>query len=414
VLLRRAISILVLGLVVAGWQAGSAYAAWSAMSRLGVPGDANSRLAVNGRGEMVVAWATLPEIGGAQRCAVHVAFADADGRVVSRRVWSSAARWAGQPAVGLDDRGEATVAWIEPAPAQARGFGTLRAAYGSATGRWSRAATVAHKATSPRIAVGEDGAVLLAWGARKAAVAFRGPSGGFGAPQRLSRPRLSRIGIGPELVTPAFDAAGRAYLTAPNDLALATTRPHQRRFTQITVLPGDAGHDVRLGIAGAGDGLISWIASRRAQVPGAAPGPVQAAAVRNGVVGPAIVLDTATGAIALSVVSASGGGGTVTWSNVGGESFQSSVSADGIATATHQATQPVAWLVDGGGDLALTDLDELDPVPRDLTVQPIDGGPAARAPARTGRIAVAPFGRAFAMLTARVGDRYARYTIWRP
>jgi hypothetical protein len=136
--------------------------------------------------------------------------------------------------------------------------------------------------------------------------------------------------------------------------------------------------------------------------------------VRGGVVGPALAVGTDAQAIALGVVPAAGGGGTVTWTDLGEGLFQSSVDAGGVPTAARAVSEPLPWLVDGGGDLALADLDELDPQPRDLAVQPADGGPAARAPARDGRIAVAPFGRAFALLTRRAGQRFSRYAIWRP
>jgi hypothetical protein len=395
-----------------------AHAAWSRRQPMAISQYADVALAVNRHGDVAVAWSSPPTGGGLParyHTTIYVSFGDPRGRVVTRRVWTTAREREWRLAVGLDQRGAATVAWVTQTRRQARAgrYGTLRAAFGTARGPWSAAQRLAGAAGGPRMALDAAGETLLSWEAARATVAWRAPGDRFGRPHALARPRLSPASDDDDTLTPLFDADGRAYLDASCDPAVALSAPHVHRFSRTAVLSSAAGHGISFGVTRHGDGVASWISGRCAG--GRTPdGALQAAVLHGGAFAAPFALGPPDQRVdSVVAVPAPGGGGIVTWSGSGPDWLQSRVGPRGEQTAAQPVDDPAPFLLDAGGDLALNDL-EFAPAPTDVVIRPKGGGPDAPAPGFDGVLAVPPTGRVFALLTTRNGEPFWRYAIWRP
>jgi hypothetical protein len=154
----------------------SAFAGWSAAQSFGASRYEHAReaVAVDARGDVAVAWATRgnPESGPPRyRTSVHVAVRTANGRLLTRTVWSSHAE-TNSLAVAIG-AGEVTVVWGSTSRAARDAITTpVRAAYGPLIGHWRAPRIIGRESEPsafepanwhPNLAVAPDGEVLLAW-----------------------------------------------------------------------------------------------------------------------------------------------------------------------------------------------------------------------------------------------------------
>src|SRR5687768_12688914 len=91
---------------------GGAVAGWSAPQTTSVVQSTTTSMAVNARGEPVVAWARATNPGHEFGTAVYLTVRTAGGRLRTRRIWSSRSASTGGIAAAVDSKGEVTVAWI--------------------------------------------------------------------------------------------------------------------------------------------------------------------------------------------------------------------------------------------------------------------------------------------------------------
>jgi hypothetical protein len=267
---RLPLALLALGAMVL--SAATARGSWSEAQV--VPGArtatlVSTALAVDGRGTTAVAWV---DDGGATNGKRHTTTAV---RVAVRRAGAgfsvrTLARRRDLAVQGLnaamDARGELTVAWIDAVP---RAHRTVRSAFRTSTGRWSAVQAVGFSSAFayavPRLAVAPDRRVLLSYvaGVRVApgvGVAWRRPGHRFGAVQGVGRLRI----FDP---VPAFDPAGRAYLSgiaqcddeSRSHGVVRLTAPRGRRFgAPITVTPAPA-TELHLRLTGPGTAVAGWV-----------------------------------------------------------------------------------------------------------------------------------------------------------
>jgi hypothetical protein len=168
---------------------------------------ATPRLAMNARGDAVLAWrATGTSLLVAYRRAGH-------GFGRPQRLVSPPAADQLQirdPAVAIDASGNAYVAWVSAPRAERnqplRGANGVRFAQRSRTGRFGRPRIVSgpDPAFEPSLAVGRDHTVVLVWragdssGGNPIRASIRPPGGVFGSPQQLSAPLFAVPGQTPE------------------------------------------------------------------------------------------------------------------------------------------------------------------------------------------------------------------------
>ena len=409
-----------------------AAARWSEPQSIRTPDVWTSDVAVNARGDAATAWTTSVSSVGPQayRTSVHVAIRQADGRLTVRRVWlSDHHRAGGGLSVGIDRRGEVSLAWTAGTRRQA-GHGTdVWTAHGPARGRWAAARRLGHGyGGRPRLAVAPDGQVLLAWfrggtGISGIDVAWRGPGRSFTRPRPLG-PSHSSLARGP---VPAFDAGGTAYITGGCQPIVLRAAPLSRRFGAPARLANGTAVGFTLSVSQAGRGLASWARGRCVEgesETGDIRGPVFASLLTAGRFGAPISAgpedETAVDTIALA---RPGGGGTVRWSG-GAGCFSADISDHGIVGPLQTIADGVApTAVDGGGDIVF-----VGPVfscpgveraqPGTIYVRPASGGPDERAPTASGVVAVAaPVGRAAAVVwqpTGRLATGRLALSVWRP
>ncbi len=426
----------------------AAFAGWSVPRSFGVSRYAMSAVAVDSRGDAAVAWMTQgnPGVGPDFRTSVYVTVRRANGRLSTRRVWSSRDAEAHGVSVVLG-AGAVTVAWSS---FDRSGTGTVRAAYGPFSGRWPAPRAIGRLAGEPsyppipwdqHMAIAPDGEVLLTFNAWNAwskagplgvAVAWRAPGHHFGWPQVLRR--------APGGAIPQFDARGTAYLHGYCNGLLLIAPAHTDRFGSTVVLTAKPVLDFTLSLAGTGRGLAAWVRGECSfdAAAGNTPGPVFASVLSAGKFGKPLELTPAAAAAVYSNAVAVPGGGTVTWaipagySASGSGTFSVQIGADGLPGATRQITGgPTALTADGGGDEVFVWPSIWSPgiglpgiglpgvgLPDPPFVRPAGGGPDQPAPSRYGQVAVAaPVGRAAALAwnasPTGSGSTMA-LSVWRP
>lgn len=413
------------------------------------PGASGTVVAVDARGDSAVAWTTC---GGphcertAHSTGAYVTLRLVGGRLVTRRLSAN-----GFPLAVVIGRGEVTVVWSSP-PGKGMSGAILRASYGSLLGRW-RAQTMGRWDIPPgysssvakaHLAVARGGEVLLAWDDYAppidgSAVAWRVPGHGFTAPRRLSRSSLAPNGLGP---VAAFDAGGSAYISGPCSGFVFLAPPHRHRFEPpIDVAPGrvqpswmrHSSLDFNLSLAGAGEGLASWVRGECSSgAEGSTPGPVFASVLRAGRFGEPLLLASG-GAYNSTAVAVGEGGGTVSWTEppggftlpLGGL-FSVAIGADGSPGPVARITNRlVPFARGGGGDQVLGASAGFLPGAGDesvqtqgevLVVRPVGGGADAPSPSRYGWLATStPVGRAIALVWDSAGNgKTLALSVWRP
>jgi hypothetical protein len=429
-----------------------ALAGWSVPRVLSVTRSspfASTAVAVDSRGDAAVAWETVgswPVQSHGRRCpktqsttgclpvsSVHVAVRTADGRLVTRTLWSSRIN----PTIHLSvvlGRGQATVAW---------GYynltstsETARAAYGPLIGRWSPSRMIGHfydvafttgKAPwYPQLAAAPNGEVLAAWNACKSSTsascgfnqrgvvaAWRAPGRGFGVPRVAGAAPLGAI--------PQFDARGTAYLYSSCSGHVLIAPAHSHRFSRnVVVAPGPVS-EFTLSLAGAGRGLAAWVAGACSydEAVSNTPGPVFVSVLRAGTFAKLLALTPGATRAVYSDAVAVPAGGTVTWSTeegpTGSAGFSVQIGPDGLPGETQPSTSTVtAAAADGGGDVVFAPSPGSGPVASAVFVRPAGGGADQPAPATYGVLAAAaPVGRA-AALAWYTGSTPLELSVWRP
>ena len=396
-----------------------AEARWSAPQSVPAPRAGPTAVGVNSGGDAAVAWATR---SSSFRTSVYVAVRRNGDRPRRHRVWSSRRYRTADISVVIDRRRRVTVAWAGTRRGAQRQ--TLRAAYSTSGGRWSRVRVVGHAAILenlppdrfPRLAVARDGRVLLAWDqAGGPRVVWRSPGRPFGKPRRLSG--APRSPIGP---IPAFDAAGSAYISGKCSGSVFRTRPDRRRFGRpIAVAPGGA-LDFTLALSGRGQGLAGWIdgACTTSEGAGDTPGPVFASLLRDGTFQAPVSLSPAgTAAYRATAVADPIGGGIVSWGDPQLGTFSAIVLRAGRLEETARlitdGVVPVA--ADAGGNQVFTRAVPFPPpaLPSVFYVRPVAGGADEPAPVQSGEYAVAvPTGSGVALAWAT--GRRVNLSVWRP
>ena len=395
-----------------------AEARWSAPQSVPAPRAGPTAVEINSGGDAAVAWATR---SSSFRTSVYVAVRRNGDRPRRHRVWSSRRYRTADISVVIDRRRRVTVAWAGTRRGAQRQ--TLRAAYSTSGGRWSRVRVVGHAAILenlppdrfPRLAVAHDGRVLLAWDqAGGPRVAWRSPGRPFGKPRRLSG--APRSPIGP---IPAFDAAGSAYVSGKCTSFVFRTRPGRRSFGRpIAVAPGRALR-FTLSLSGRGQGIAGWIdgVCTTSEGEGDAPGPVFASLLRDGAFQAPLSLSPAgTAAYSATAVADPNGGGIVSWNDPQLGTFSAVLRPAGLLEAARLISDGVVPVAaDAAGNqvfvrMVLLPPSALTPV---FFVRPFAGGADAPAPVQSGEYAVAaPTGSGVALMWTTT--RRLNLSVWRP
>ncbi len=423
----------------------TAFASWSTPQSLTVPAEATSELAVDARGDAAVAWAPVhnTDIGVSYRTSIHVTVRTADGRLLTRTVWSSKHASLGDISLVIGG-GSATVAWSSSTRSEEEGgAGTVRAAYGPLVGRWHPARVIGRMSVPafyppvpwvPHLAIAPDGHVLLAWShwdgrygkgqdERGDAVAWRTPGHPFGAPRVLPD--------APGGAMPRFDAGGTAYLYGYCSSSVLSAPAQTHRFVRAVVPTTGSILGFSLSLAGVGQGLASWISGECSfdEAAGNTPGLIYDSVLSAGRFSKPVEVSPPGTAIYQSIVVAVPGGGTISWGLSGNQSAEAvsvQIGLDGQPGATHLITdETITVAADGGGDEVLTSpfgwLIHLPSLPHPgPVVRPAGGGADQPAPGYDGKVAVAaPTGRAVASAW-NTGPGFSRpsstmeLSVWRP
>ncbi len=269
-----------------------------------------------------------------------------------------AARGAG---VALDSRGELTVAWIEQASDAGRTHGhkTVRAAFRSSDGRWSRVQAVGRNSAfnyaSPRLATTSVGTVVLTYNA-----STRGRSGVSAAWRSRGRPfgALQSVPVGRNHLTDptlAVDPDGTAYLTGTRgctrsaagvvDAVAPSRRPRFTRRIAVDARPGKA---VRMAVMGPGAVALAWLSGRcnTTEDTGGLP---RATTIRSGVAAAPVALgSSAASALTVSPALAGAAVSFTTWppEEPTGAPVVSAISAGGRIDAP--VAPPDGWIALAG------------------------------------------------------------------
>jgi hypothetical protein len=338
---------------------GTAAARWSAPESFPIaPYVSGPAVAVNARGDAAVAWATrsdpaAPPVRGG---AVYVTVRLAHGRLITRRVWSSRRAGAGTPAVAIGRR-EVTVAWVTHTRRQSvtpGDTGTVRAAYGPLAGRWHRARVVGRGDDAPDLAAAPGGETRLVWVANgytgRIAEASRRRGHGFGRPRRLRN--LHAVGTGGASHGPraAFDARGTGYVWAECDGVVRIARPH-RSPTRSVVLATGPVLDLSLAVTDAGTGLAAWAAGPCSTDASATEqgGPAFGSALVRGRFGKATGLTGAAAPTSRTRVLAAPGGGGTIAWQEATTIFTAAVGTTGVFGPGQPITAGLAPLAADGG-----------------------------------------------------------------
>ncbi len=410
--------LLVVGVLAAFVFVAPAHATWSAPARITTREAGPVAVAVNARGDAVVAWATRRS---STPTSLHVSLRSSAGRLTSRRVWAGRRRGVGGISVVIDRRGEITLAWTAAAGPRGRGD-TVLTTYRSRAGRWARPQVVGHSydeplspVDSPQLAAALDGRVLLAWnrsdewpGPGRPTVAWRSRGHRFGAAHALKR---APKGLGP---IPAFDANGAAYISGRCNGVVLRTAPRGRRFRAPVVFSKHAlAFDLALGSPG--EGLATWIDGycTRDFAAGDLLGPVHASVLHAGTFGaPLTLTDPSTQAANTTAAAAPAGGGIASWADYTGV-FSTQIGPDGTVGSAQPVTGGlVPYTITASGDVILTGDTSFPATPfvqGGVQVVPAGSRTAEPAPATAGELAVAaPTGRAAALTWGSF------VSVWRP
>jgi hypothetical protein len=209
------------------------------------------RVAMNARGDVVVAWREFPAHG----CRVRVAFYRAGrGWSAPRTVSDTHASGEGQR-VAIDERGDATVIWS----AQRGRHAFVELATRDSAGRWTTGHVLARtRATVLKPEVGMDpsgDAVAAWWQDGDERVAARPAGGRWLAPRRLADNSRN----GPASL--AIDRRGDALLAWAGTSAIiaAAKTPAQKTWRESVVASGrDIGADPAVTIDAGGDAVVAW------------------------------------------------------------------------------------------------------------------------------------------------------------
>jgi hypothetical protein len=408
------------------WVAAApAHAAWTRPQTIVAPGARDATLAVDGRGDSVVAWRSTRVVKKQYRSSVHVAVRSANGRLRTHRVWHRRhAEVLGLSAV-IDARGHISVAW-EDWDRTGHLPSMVRAVFGTIGGGFSRVQAVSTGGhdIGPVLAVAPNGTVLmvLKTGRTRQAheffsVAWRQPGRRFEAPRALTGSAHAPIEFHP--VNAAFDAAGNAYVWGSCNASVLRAPAGSHRFSRPIVLAGQVlGFSVSLN--GPGEGLASWVSGNCSTgvTDGDVYGPVRVSALQAGVFGPPVAVEpfdvqaTGTQAIALP-----GREGLIVYDTPSGRTYAAPLS-NGVIGQPQDVAGVVPRAATRAGDLVLADERSTSGLTRAL-VRPAGGdGEAAATPAGTlVALAVPAFaGRAAAGLwaTGPPGTTYLRLSVWRP
>ena len=264
----------------------------------------------------------------------------------------------------LDLHGELTVAWVDRGAARNGRGGpmTVRAAYRTPAGRWSRVQAVSRTSAffyaQPRLATGPDGVVALTFNAAVRAApgvgaAWRRPGHAFGRVQSVATGRRRYL----QEPTLAFDPAGRAYLAGiarcddeqrSAGVLFVAPRGSRRFGAQHTITPAPANH-LRFVVTAPGTGVATWLragCSTSEDLGGA----VQATLVRGASADPPLAVDDRAGT-APTLSGGPGGGAEAAWTQFAGAApdgrvVTSRISREGNVSA---AGAPARRVGRGGG-----------------------------------------------------------------
>jgi hypothetical protein len=419
-------------LAVAVLGAAPAQAAWGPILRPAASAAAGQvTLAVNASGDVGAAWAQESRGIVTVRAAVR-----RGTRPLPVRTLLSLRGGAVQGlAAVLDARGELTVAWVDRGPSRGGRGGamTVRAAYRTPAGRWSRTRAISKTSAffyaQPRLAAAPDGTVALTFNAAVRAApgvgaAWRRPGRAFGRVQSVRTGRRRYL----QEPTLAFDPAGRAYLAGiarcddeqrSAGVLFVATRGARRFGAQRTITPAPANH-LRFVVSGSGTGIAAWLRAGCSTSEDLSGAP-QAALVRGASAGSPLLLDDRAGT-GLTLSGAPGRGAEAAWTQYAPEAADGRVVVSRVAgEGAHSAPDvPVGgWAAVAAGRAGDQVVERLRPVSSGPP-EAVGARPAARGgvePAPFGdpgffTVAAAPSGRALAAAVA--ARAFVRVSVWRP
>ncbi len=400
-----------------------AAASWSGVMRVPLSTEAMwPAAAVNGRGDVAVAWIQEARSSGHATVRVRAAIRVASSArfevrtLVARR--DLAARGT---AVALDAHGELTVAWIEQPSDNGRlhRHKTVRAAYRLPGGRWSRARAIGRSSAfnyaSPRLVAARGGTVALTYngrvrGERRVVAAWRMPGRPFGSLQSV--PTGRQYLIDPSLVV---DPDGRMFLTGTRGcdqpggrVLVAIAPPGRRRFTTSTAVSTTPGKSVRMAAMGPDAVALSWLSGTCNTTEDTGGGPY-AATVRAGRAGEPVAL--ATDAALTVVASPAPGGADVSFTvwpatSAHGRLMTARINADGTVAAPADADGGwIALAGDAAGDQLFGHPDPAGGATTPLAARAATSGASEPAPLAavgfpwTGGTLAADHGRALAAIS---------------
>jgi hypothetical protein len=422
--------------------AASALAGWSA-PRTVSHSSAGFRyaLATGARGDAAVAWASEREVGLARtRAAVKVALVSTGGRLSKRTLWRSGNALVGGVAVALDARGELTVVWIDAARSRSGATGgphTIRAAYRTPSGRWSRAQVIGHSgpflSVDLRLAVAPSRVVLLTWRAHTrnapgVAAAWRKPGHRFGPERAVSRAKRAVMAD----PTPLFDSGGAAHVYGTVSCGrlihtcatMLSTAPRGHRFgAPLLIAPAPAELPV-VSFSAPGRELIAWEAGDYEDLEPYFAAPY-ARVMTGGSLSPPVALQSVSVGSAVNAVAANGGGGIVSWAETPYPSPARAMLVVGDARGHFPApsVSPVGltpMLRDGAGDMLLRLGSAGGPAgfpPSPVAMQPSGGGAVQPSPmppsaALAGVVTTQPVGAGAAL--AWIAGAKLQISTWQP
>lgn len=231
----------------ADWTAKRGWTSAQTLWTLGTTGFRPPRLAVDARGDAVVAW--TEQEAGVDR--VRAAYWPAGQGWQPAQTISAPGEEADHPQVAVDGRGQALVVWASSQT-------TLEAALHKRTGNWTKAKAACACNGAFALAMNPRGQAVLVWGNRRGVWSeTRSPSG------RWSRPRrLSSVEIGPEYIALAINPRGAAVAAwvaaAQNEQLTVAIRPARGRFGPPQVIGGDAYWGWAVALARTGEAVVVW------------------------------------------------------------------------------------------------------------------------------------------------------------